>query len=431
MGTKGDNQMPRTIGRLTQKEVVNAKPPPGRSAVLLADGGNLYLQCTLAADGSVRRSWVFRYETDGKRHELGLGPLHSRPLRQARNRALDLRQQILDQTDPLETRRAAKRERLAQRAAQVKAVTFKECAEMYLKVHSDKWRNARHRAQWAATLSSYVYPTLGDLAVADIDVGHVQRALEKIWTRIPETARRTRSRVELVMDYATAAKFRSGDNPASWSVLRHLLGGKKQVAHHPALPFAEAPNFFAELQSKDSATCKALAIAILTATRTGQVLGAQWDEIDLQARVWTVPAVRMKSGREHRIPLSDSALAILKALPRHGAYVFHAHGRHGKPLHDKAMLDVVYEMRPGTSVHGFRSTFRDWAAERTAFPHEVCEMALAHAVGNKTEAAYRRGDLFEKRRKLMCAWDTYLSKPIPAEGGNVVNYASAARASTP
>jgi hypothetical protein len=259
----------RTIGRLTQKQVINAKPPKDTRAVLLADGGGLYLQCTLGADDSVRRSWTFRYQMDFKRHELGLGALHTIGLADARERARQFRQQIIEGVDPLNARREAKRERLAQKAAQAKAVTFRECAEAYLKVHSDKWRNARHRAQWTATLSSYVYPTLGDLAVADIDVGHVQRALEPIWQRIPETARRTRSRVELVMDYATAAKFRSGDNPASWNVLRHLLGGKKQVAHHPALPFAEAPNFFSELRSKDSVTCNGTAARGLDGDQDG------------------------------------------------------------------------------------------------------------------------------------------------------------------
>jgi integrase len=412
------------INRLREKQVQNAEPRRGLKKDLLLDGAGLYLEVSRAKDGSINRSWLFRYQFDFKRHDMGLGPLYVTGLAAAREQRQQLRQQIQAGVDPLSARQEAKRERLRAQATRAKAVTFKECAEMYLKVHSDKWRNARHRAQWAATLSSYVYPTLGDLAVADIDVAHVQRALEPIWQRIPETARRTRSRVELVMDYATAAKFRSGDNPASWSVLRHLLGGKKQVAHHPALAFAQAPNFFSELQSKGSVTSKALQFVVLTATRTGQVLGAQWDEVDLQARVWTVPAARMKSGREHRIPLSDSAVAILKALPRgHGAYVFHAPSRHGKPLHDKAMLDVVYEMRPGTSVHGFRSTFRDWAAERTAFPHEVCEMALAHVVGNKTEAAYRRGDLFEKRRQLMAAWDRFLNSPVPAEG-DVVHLAT-------
>jgi integrase len=408
------------IHRLREKQVRNAKPDQGRRSILLPDGANLYLQATLGRDGSINRSWVFRYELDGERHDLGLGPLHTIGLADARAEAKRLRQQIIAGIDPLSARRDGERERLRAKAASAKPVTFRECGEMYLRVHSDKWRNARHRAQWAATLQSYVYPALGDLAVADIEVGHVQRALEPIWQRIPETARRVRGRIELVLTYATAAKFRSGDNPASWDILQHLLGGKKIVMHHSALPFIEAPAFFAELRDKDSATCKALQFTILTAARTGEVLGAQWAEIDLQAKVWTVPAPRMKSGHEHRVPLSSGAMALLKSLPRREGcpYVFTAD--HRKPLHDKAMLDVVYQMRPGTSVHGFRSTFRDWCSERTNFPREVCEMALAHAVGDKVEAAYRRGDLFEKRRRLMAEWQKYLAKPIPAERGNVV-----------
>jgi integrase len=411
---------PRTIGRLTQKQSVNAKPLDGRSAILLADGGNLYLQCTLGTDDWVRRSWVFRYEMDGERHELGLGPLHTIGLAAARERARQLRQQVLDRVDPLEARRTAERERLAKKA---KTVTFKECAEMYLKVHSDKWRNARHRAQWTATLKDYAFPVLGDLAVADIDVSHVQRALEPHWARVPETARRTRGRIEMVMAYATAAKFRHGDNPASWDVLQHLLGGKKVVAHHRALPFTEAPAFFAKLQENESVASRALQFLILTATRTGEVLGATWAEIDLQAKVWTVPPARMKSGREHRIPLTDSTVALLQALPHHGSYVFHGPGRHGKPLNDKAMLDLLYQMRPGVTVHGFRSTFMDFAHEHTAYPKVVIDMVLAHAVGDKVEAAYRRGDLFEKRRQLMAAWDQFLTKPIPAEGADILHLA--------
>jgi integrase len=402
----------RTIGRLTQKQVVNAKPPDGRPAALLADGGNLYLQCTLGADGSTRRSWVFRFEIDGKRHELGGGATHTRGLREARDWARNLRRQILDGLDPLEARRAAVRERLAQQA---KTVTFRECAEMYLKVHSDKWRNARHRAQWAATLKDYAFPVLGDLAVADIDVAHVQRALEPHWARIPETARRTRGRIQLVLDFATAAKYRHGDNPASWDVLQHLLGGKKIVAHHAALAFTEAPAFFAKLQENESVAAQALRFLILTATRTGEVLGATWAEIDLQAKVWTVPVARMKAGREHRVPLTEGAVALLQALPRHGdSHVFSGPGRHGKQLNDKAMLALLYELLPGVTVHGFRSTFMDWAHERTAYPKVVIDMVLAHTVGDKVEAAYRRGDLFEKRRQLMSAWDRFLTKPLPA-----------------
>jgi integrase len=286
---------------------------------------------------------------------------------------------------------------------------------MYLRTHSSKWRNARHASQWTDTLNTYVYPALGELDVSHIDTGHVQRTLEPIWQRIPETARRVRGRIEMILTYATAAKFRSGDNPASWDILQHLLGGKKTVEHHAALAYAEAPAFFAKLQESESVSCRALAFTILTAARAGEVLGAKWDEIDLQAKVWTVPPARTKAHRGHRVPLAESAIAILRALPQNGAHVFYAPGKHGKPLDDKAMLDVLYRLRPGVTVHGFRSSFRDWCAERTNYPREVCEMALAHAVGNKVEAAYRRGDLFEKRRQLMAAWSRYLTTPLPAD----------------
>jgi integrase len=410
--------MPRTVGKLTQKQVVNAKPPEGRP-VMLADGGNLYLQCTLGADGSVRRSWVFRYELDGCRHELGLGPLHSRSLREARDRARELRLQILDGIDPLDARRAAKREQLAQRAAQAKAATFEECAAMFLKVHSDKWRSDTHRAQWASSLKAYAFPVLGGLAVADIEVGHVQKALGLIWRRVPETARRTRGRIEMVLDYATAARLRHGDNPASWKVLKHLLGGKKQVEHLAALPFIELPTFYAELRKDESIPCQALRFAILTASRTGEVLGAEWSEIDLAAKMWIVPAARMKGGREHRVPLNNTAVAILKALPRRGPYVFSI-GLHGERLADKALRRELSRLRPGVTTHGFRSSFRDWAAERTNYPNFVVEMALAHSIGGAVEKAYRRGDLLEKRRKLMEQWEQFLANPpVEKMGTNI------------
>jgi integrase len=413
------------IHRLRERQARNAKPLPGRRSILISDGACLYLQATVGSDGTVSRSWVFRYERFGERHDLGLGPLHTRGLHEARAEAKRLRQQILDGIDPLSARREGEREQRKAKAERAKAMTFRQCAKAYYKVHADKWKNARHRAQWWASLESHIFPAIGNLAVADVATEHVRRALEPIWQRIPETAGRVRGRIESVLQYATAAKLRSGDNPAAWGMVKHLLGTKRTVdAHHAALPFADVPPFFAELRQRpDSATRAALLFTILTAARTGEVLGAQWAEIDLQGRTWVVPPTRMKSGREHRVPLGDGAVAILKALPRTGGFVFHAPGRN-KKLEDRAMREVLNRMRPGATVHGFRSSFRDWCAERTAFPREVCEMALAHAVGDKVEAAYRRGDLFEKRRQLMAAWDTYLSKPIPAEGADILHIAA-------
>jgi integrase len=414
------------IHRLRERQARNAKPLPGRRSILIGDGANLYLQATIGTDGTVSRSWVFRYEMDGERHDLGLGPLHTIGLADARAEAKRLRAQIVARIDPLSARRDIERERLRAKAERAAAMTFRECADAYLKVHADKWKNARHRAQWSASLESYIFPAIGDLAVSDVATEHVRRALEPIWQRIPETAKRVRGRIESVLQYATAAKLRSGDNPAAWDILKHLLGDKKTVdAHHSAMPFADVPAFFAELRQRpDSATRAALLFTILTAARTGEVLGAQWPEIDLRAKVWTVPAARMKGGKEHRVPLADGAVAILESVARGNGFVFHAPGR-DKRLEDRAMREVLNRMRPGATVHGFRSTFRDWAAERTAFPNHVLEMALAHSIGSAVEKSYRRGDLFEKRRLLMAAWDGFLSKPIPAEGADILHIATA------
>jgi integrase len=411
---------------LTQKQVVNAKPRPGRKKDLLADGGSLHLECTVADDGvTVHRSWIFRYTTHGKTHDVGLGPTYTVGLREARDKARALRAQRLDGIDPLKAKRAAERERLAARAEREKAVTFKECGAMYLRAHSDKWRNARHREQWAGTLATYCYPALGHLAVADINTGHVHKTLVHIWTRIPETARRVQGRIKAVLDFATAAGYRVGDNPASWDVLKHLLAVKKEVRHHSAVPVIEVPAFFAKLRQNESMAGRALQFLIVTATRTGEVLGAKWDEIDLQAKVWTVPAARMKSGREHRVPLNDGAVALLQALPHHDGYVFHRPGHYDKSLNEKSMLGLLYEMRPGATVHGFRSTFSDWAHEQTAHSNYAIEISLAHAVGTSVERSYRRGDLFEKRRRLMQEWDRFLAAPLPAERADILHLTTA------
>jgi integrase len=383
----------------------------------LADGGNLFLQVTSGSGGAINRSWVFRYEQDFKRHELGLGPLYSVSLAEARDKARSLRQQILEGIDPLEARRAVKRERLARKAEQAKAVTFRQCAGMYLAAHSDGWKNLKHAAQWRSTLETYAFPVLGDLAVADIDTAHVVKTVEPIWRKIPETASRLRARVESVLGYATVSGFRTGDNPARWrGHLAELLPAKgkvRRVEHHAALPFAEIPQFMAELRDRDSTSARALEFTILTAARTGETIGAIWDEIDIKARTWTVPAGRMKAGKKHVVPLTDRAVEILDSLPHKGDYVFPG-ARKGEPLSNMAMLELVRGMRPGTTVHGLRSAFRDWAAERTNYPNHVVEMALAHAVGDKVEKAYRRGDLFEKRRRLMAEWDRYCAGPLPA-----------------
>jgi integrase len=409
--------MAEKIARLKQKQIEHAAPPKGRKAILLADGGNLYLQATRSSDGQISRSWIFRYQDgfkpDGRRrrHDLGLGPLHTFGLAAARQRALELRHQIKLGTDPLESRRQAKRERLARQAEAAKVVTFRQAAEMYLNRHSDRWRNEKHRAQWHSTLATYAYPVIGDLAVADVDESHLLKVLEPIWKRVPETASRLRARIENVLGYATASKFRHGDNPARWrGHLKTLLGGaQKDVEHHAALPFLEAPAFMAELRSRDSTSARVLEFLILTAARTNEAIGATWNEIDTVGKTWTIPGARMKAKAEHKVPLTKRAVEILQAMPKpHRGPIFR--GGNGKSLSNMAMLEMLRGMRPGLTVHGFRSTFRDWASERTNFPNHVAEKALAHKVADKVEAAYRRGELFPKRAQMMKQWAAFLAK---------------------
>jgi integrase len=420
--------MAREIERLTPKQVANAKPKRGRTAALLPDGANLYLQATVAKDKSINRSWLFRYELDGKRCEMGLGPLRTVGLAEAREKARGYRQQLLDGIDPLdaklEAREAVKRERLAKLAEQARAITFRQCAEMYLAAHSPGWKNLKHAKQWRSTLETYAYPVLGDLAVADVDTAHVVKAIEPIWLRIPETASRLRARIESVLGFATVRTFRTGDNPARWKgYLATLLPARGEVApveHHAALPYSDVPAFMADLRGRDSMSARALEFTILTAVRTGETIGAHWGEIDLAAKVWAIPAARMKAKRDHRVPLSDRAIAILKAIgPHQRGHVFPG-GRKGQPLSNMAMLELLRGIRPGATVHGFRSSFRDWAAETTSHPNHVIEMALAHAIGDKTEKAYRRGELFTKRARLMQHWADFCARPpadvIPLHG---------------
>jgi integrase len=433
----------RVLDRLTEMQVRKAKPDKGKTIKRLLDGGGLYLQASVSKAGGVNRNWMFRYQLDGSRdpetgrvsgrHDIGLGPLHTISLAEARQMALDLRKQVLAGNDPLEMRNDERADRKAaaqaRRAEEAKAQTFRECVDKYLSVHGDKWKNRKHAAQWRATLETYAYPVIGDLSVADIDEAHLVRVLQPIWRKVPETARRVRARVEAVLGFATVSKFRSGDNPARWkNHLQTLLGGTQNaVEHHAALPFIDAPAFMAELRGRKSTSASALEFAILTAGRTGEVIGARWSEIDLKHKTWTIPKERMKAKREHRVPLSPRAVEILKRLERRGDFVFGS-AVTGKPLSNMALLELLRGIRPGQTVHGFRSAFRDWAAERTAFPREVAEMALAHTIPDKVEAAYRRGDLFEKRCKLMEAWASFLAKPVSAEGGKIVQIAAAARA---
>jgi integrase len=391
------------INRLTARQIETAKLKEGQDRCLLADGGNLLLQVTRKSGGGFNKSWIFRFEIAGTRRDMGLGSLDTFSLSEARDKARALRQQIHGGIDPLAQQRT---EHLAHRAVEAKQITFKECAVKYISAHEGSWRNAEHRRQWPSTLNQYVYPTLGDLSVAEIDTPHIIKTLEPIWKDKTETAKRVRGRIEKVLGWAHVRGFRGGDNPARWrGHLQELFAAKQAAKHHAALPYVELPVFLAELGQVDQGAARALEFLILTAARSGEVLGATWDEIDFATKTWTIPAARVKSGKVHKVPLSDRALDIPRSLPRTDARVF--------PPYAKAMLRLLKGLRPGTTVHGFRSSFRDWAAERTNYPREVCEMALAHAIPDAVEAAYRRGDLFEKRRRLMADWATWCSRPVP------------------
>jgi integrase len=397
------------IGKLTAIAVKNAS-----RRGYYGDGGGLYLQVS----GSGAKSWVFRYRIGGKLHEMGLGPLHTVGLAEARTRARQCREHRLDGLDPLTVRKAA---RLQARLDAAKTMTFAACAERYIATHKAGWRNDKHRDQWSNTLSTYVDPVFGALPVQAVDTTLVMRAIEPIWTEKPETASRVRGRIESILDWATARGYRQGENPARWrGHLDKLLPKKtkvRRVEHHAALPYREIGAFIAELRRQEGLAASALQLAILTALRTKEVLGAPWSEINVADRLWTIPAERMKAEKEHRVPLSAPAIAILEDMAqlRDGEFVFPGANR-GSPLSNMAMLMLLRRMgRSDLTVHGFRSTFRDWAAEETHFPAEVVEMALAHRVSGKVEAAYRRGDLFQKRRQLMDDWSKFCATP-PASG---------------
>jgi integrase len=354
---------------------------------------------------------------------MGLGAIDVVSLSEARQKTLDARRLLLEGIDPIDARDAVRRTRMD-------AVTFREAAERYIEAHKPGWRNAKHSAQWASTLETYVFPFFGNLSVQEVETGHVLKALEPIWTIKPETASRVRGRIESVLDWAAARGYRRGDNPARWrghlKMLLPAINRVKRVQHYPTLPYTEIGAFMTNLQGQGGVAARALEFAILTAARTGEVIGATWDEIDLQTATWTIPAVRMKGNREHRIPLSEPAMEILEAIGeehRQEGFIFPG-ARSGLPLSNMALLAVLKRMaRTHLTVHGFRSTFKDWATECTAYTNEVSEIALAHAVRDKVEAAYRRGDLFEKRRRMMADWAAFCGAPIST--GKVVTLAGA------
>lgn len=387
--------------RLTAVKVGKEKKPG-----YYADGLGLYLQVRQGG----AKSWIFRYRVEGKLRDMGLGSVHAVSLVEARERAETCRSLRANGIDPIDRRLA---EKAAKRTEAAKSMTFQQCAVAYIDAHKAGWKNAKHAAQWSATLETYAYPLLGQVGVAAIDTGLLLKVLEPIWNTKTETATRLRGRIESVLDWARVRGHRSGENPACWrGHLDHLLPRRSKVAavkHHAALPYAEMARFFAQLNAEAGVSARALEFCILTATRTGETLGARWDEIDTKERVWIIPAGRMKGGREHRIPLAQRAMSILTEMQalRISEFVFPG-GRAKSPLSSMALLMLLRRMKcEAITAHGFRSTFRDWAAERTAFPHEVAEMALAHAVSNRVEAAYRRGDLFEKRVQLAEAWANF------------------------
>lgn len=377
---------------------------PGHHAVGGVAGLYLYVNEASA------RSWVLRIMVGEKRRHMGLGGYPDVTLAQAREKARQARDEVGTGVDPI-----AKRKNLASelRAQQLRETTFKQAATAYVEAHGDSWSNSKHRAQWTSTLETYVYPVVGSLHVRDVSQEHVMKILEPIWKTKNETASRVRGRIESVLDWATVRGYRSGDNPARWKGhLDHLLPAAskvRKVEHRKALPFSEMPNFMPELRGQAGMAAKALEFAILTAARSGEVRGATWAEFDLDGKLWTVPASRMKANKEHRVPLPESAVLLLKSLPKleESQVVFFA--PRGGQLSDMALTQVVRRMGVDAVPHGFRSTFRDWAGEATDYPRELAEHALAHTLDNKVEAAYRRGDALERRRTMMNDWATFCS----------------------
>ena len=374
------------LGRLTALKVDKTTRPG-----MYADGGGLYLRVT--KDGT--KNWVYRYMLNGRPRWMGLGPLAIYGLQEARAKALDARRRRHEGIDPIDARKA---ERMRARLDAAKAVTFKECADAYIDSHRAGWRNGKHAAQWEATLATYAEPVIGALPVQAIDMALVLKILQPIWTEKPETAGRLRGRIERVLDWAKVRGYREGENPARWrGYLEQLLpplSRVRRVVHHAALPYAKLPDFLVQLREQEGIAALALEFTILTAARSGETMGARWSELNLLDKIWTVPAERMKAGKVHRVPLSARALALLQEMealrPPGNAegYVFPG-GKAGKSLSNMAFLMLLRRMgRDDLTAHGFRSTFRDWAAERTNFPSEVAEMALAHTVSDKTEAAY-------------------------------------------
>ena len=397
--------MARLIEKLTPLGV-SKKQTPGH----YGDGGGLWLQISKFKS----KNWVFRYTLHGTRREMGLGPIHTVSLAEARQKAKECRLTLLDGKDPIEVRETTT---LAEALRRAKMMTFDQCAAAYIDAHRSSWKNAKHISQWESTIQAYASPVIGKLPVTSVDTDLVVKILNPIWQTKTETATRLRGRIESVLDWATTSKFRQGDNPARWrGHLENLLSSPNKIAkvrHHPALPWQELGKFMVDLRAREGVAARAVELAILTATRSGEVRNATWAEFD--AGLWVIPAARMKMGREHRIPLPTAAVEMLGKMPRLGDLVFPG-TKKNKPLSDMSLTAVLRRMaRNDITVHGFRSSFRDWCSESVAnsFPREVCEHALAHSLPDKVEAAYRRGDLIEKRALLMQAWSDYCATIQP------------------
>jgi integrase len=397
--------MAKTIKRLKDLQVKRLSKPGA-----YPDGEGLYLQVR----DSGAKDWFYRYEVAGKGRKRGLGSYPTVSLEQAREDALECRQLRKNGVDPIERSKNLELEKALDNA---KATTFKECADTYINTHKHGWRDERHEYQWRKSLENYAYPVIGDLPVQSIDIDLVMKVIEPIWFDKTETASRVRQRIENILDLATVRKLRIGDNPALWrGRLDKLLPKRSKVQkqiHFAAMDYRDVPEYFQSLRTKDTIASKALAFTILTATRTSESRGAVTDEIDLKGNIWVIPDSRMKADREHRVPLSGEALKIIEEVKpfKRQTDEFLFPGRTGdKPTSASSLLKIVKQHDETLTVHGFRSAFRDWCAEQTNFPREVAEAALAHSLKDKTEAAYQRGDLFEKRSKLMDQWAQYCLK---------------------
>ena len=378
------------------------------------DGNGLYL--SVKSGGT--KSWVFRYQLNGKRREMGLGSLNVLEPVNARAEAAQLKAKVANGIDPLDERRAMKDAQSAFRkqtllASKRTETTFRRAAEHFIENRAPSWKNAKHAQQWANTLATYAYPVIGEIPVSDVAAEHLVEILRPIWSTKSETASRVRMRIEAVLNAAKLMGWRVGENPAVYKggleAVLPSISKVRRVRHHPAMPFADTPAFFRDLEKRDGMGCNALQFCVLTAARSGEVRLASWDEIDLEIGMWAVPAERMKAGREHRVPLSDKAMAVLKATPRLASSPFIFPGTRGKPMSDMTLSAVLKRMGlRHFTVHGFRSSFRDWAAETTHHANETIEMALEHTIVIKVEAAYRRGDLLAKRRDLMEDWASFI-----------------------